>query len=195
MVATCALVLGGCSLGSTASTGASDVNVRTSAPLAVAGPQPLSVAQRIAFPLTVVRTGGIGAFDDHLVLEADGRVHVDTRTVRGRVCHLGSDQQRLLTLLAVSPLTETPSLPPAASGGGAQAAGDDEQSIPLVVTVVDERSRLITLDGSSSAEVHYLLNSLLGDVTLTTPTSTRCSQASSAPSQAHPSTEGVTSHG
>ncbi|OFE16269.1 hypothetical protein BA895_19645 [Humibacillus sp. DSM 29435] len=148
------------------------------------------------FPLTVVRTGGVAGFDDHLVLEANGRVHVDSRVVRGRVCALTPAQQRLLTLLAVSPVgnVATRSAPPT-SNGTSQQAGDGERNDPLLITIEDGQSRLIDLDHTSSAEAHDLLDALLGDVTLSTPTSTRCTTASPGPSQAAPSTGSVTSHG
>lgn len=192
VVATCALILGGCSV---ASTGAAGAPAGASAPLGFAGNEQPPGAARIVFPLSVVRTGGIAAFDDHLVLEADGRVHVDSRSVRGRVCSLDSAQRRLLALLAVSPLSEVTTRSATAAPRGGRQSADDEQSAPLVITVSDERSRTLDLDGASSAEVHALLNGLLGDVTLSTPTSTRCYPVSSAPSQAYPSTESVTPHG
>ncbi len=198
LIAVCALAISSCAITSEPSTpgASSDTSGRTAGSLDRSGLQQLDGARQVVFPLTVVRTGGVAGFDDHLVLEANGRMHVDSRSVRGRVCFLTTTQQRLLTLLAISPVDNVSTRSaPSTSVGGSQAVGDDEQSTPLVLTVVDGQSRLIDLDHSSSAEVHDLLDALLGDVTLSSPTSTRCTTTPAAPSQAEHQTGSVTSHG
>ena len=45
------------------------------------------------FPMTLRRTGGIAAFDDRVVVQANGRLVVETRLVRGRTCSLTPAQR------------------------------------------------------------------------------------------------------
>lgn len=197
LIAVCALAISSCALSSESPTpGAlSGATGGTAGSPNRSGLQQLTGDRRVVFPLTVVRTGGIAGFDDHLVLEANGRVLVDSLSARGRVCSLTSPQQRLLTLLAISPLSDVSTRSaPSSSVGGSQPADDGEQSHPLVITVVDGQSRPIDLDHSSSAEAHDLLDALLGDVTLSNPTSTQCSTTPTTPPTAEPPTESVTSH-
>lgn len=198
LIALCALASSSCALGSEPPTpGASGgATGRMAVSHDRSGLQQLTGDRRVVFPLTVARTGGVAGFDDHLELEADGRVHVDSRGVQGRVCFLTPAQQRLLTLLAISPLGQESARPTRpASLQGSPPDNEGEQDGPLVVTVTDGQSRAVDLDHSSSAEAYDLLEALLGDVTLSNPTSTRCSTTPPAMRTTQPSAGTVTSKG
>ena len=106
-LAIAALFLGGC--GAASPSGSADPTSATPATSSTpvrprvggGGNDALSVPYGPAFPLTLRRTGGMAGFDDHVVLGLDGRVHVETRTVHGRVCTLGATQlHQLVALLA-----------------------------------------------------------------------------------------------
>ena len=68
-----------------------------------------------SFPLVLRRTGGIAGFDDRIVLDLDGRLHVDTRSVHGRVCTLPAQQQRQLVSLLATVRLDPPATDPSAS--------------------------------------------------------------------------------
>lgn len=138
------------------------------------------------FPLTVRRSGGIADFDDRVTLRADGRVLVQTRTMRGRVCTLDRDRQRQLvaalgTLRLGAPgsggVPESSadgvggSSAPGATDGTDSAAGGAN---PIVISVVDARGRPADLKEASLASVLTMVASLVSDVTLSQPSSTRC---------------------
>ena len=114
-LAIAALLLGGCGAalpGDQTDPTSSTATSSTPAPPRVGGggKDALSAAYGPAFPLTLRRTGGMAGFDDHVVLDLDGRVHVETRTVHGRVCTLGAPQLRqLVALLATLRLGPRPS--------------------------------------------------------------------------------------
>lgn len=126
------------------------------------------------FPLVLRRTGGIAGFDDRIVLDANGHLHVETHSVHGRVCTLaGPVQRQLVTLLATlrlgSPPTEAPSdeftpLDPAAA----------PDSDPISISVTDDRARAIDLSDPSLGEIAGLVGNLVSDVTLSAPATTRC---------------------
>ena len=126
------------------------------------------------FPLVLHRTGGIAGFDDRIVLDADGRLRVETRSVHGRICTLaGPVQRQLVTLLATLrlgvPLTEVPSeeftpLDPNAA----------TESDPISISVTDDHERAIDLSDPSLGEIAGLVGSLVSDVTLSAPATTHC---------------------
>lgn len=126
------------------------------------------------FPLVLRRTGGIAGFDDRIVLDSDGHLRVETRSVHGRVCTLaGPVQRQLVTLLATLrlgvPLSEVPSTE--------VTPVDPEvapESDPISISVTDHRARAIDLSDPSLGEIAGLVGSLVSDVTLSAPASTRC---------------------
>ena len=132
------------------------------------------------FPLTLRRTGGVAGFDDRIVLRADGKLLVDTRSVHGRVCTLGGAQLRqvvgALSTLRLGPwsLSATPT----------DAAPSDPSSVPasdpIIISVTDDRSRAVDLTDPSVGEVAGLVATLVADVTLTAPATTRCADAPSS---------------
>lgn len=130
-----------------------------------------------SFPLVLRRTGGIAGFDDRIVLDLDGRMHVETRSVHGRVCTLPAQQQRqLVSLLATLRLD-----PPATDlSSGDVPTGDlatvapDPVTDPITISVTDDRARPIDLSDPSLGEISGLVAGLVGDVTLTAPATTRC---------------------
>jgi len=125
------------------------------------------------FPLTLRRTGGIAGFDDEIVLEADGRVRVETRSVHGRVCALTAPQQRqLVTLLATLRLGPSTTEP---SGDGPTSDPDVvPESDPITISVTDHQARAIDLSDPSLGEISGLVGILVSDVTLSVPATTRC---------------------
>ena len=136
------------------------------------GDSSVSPSSGPTFPLRLRRTGGIAGYDDLIVLEADGRVRVDTRSVHGRVCTLTVPQQRqLLTLLAtlrLGPAVEPP-------GEGAPPAGPElTESEPITISVTDDRALELDLSDPSLGEVAGLVGSLVSDVTLSVPATTTC---------------------
>ena len=127
------------------------------------------------FPLTLRRTGGIAGFDDRIVLEASGRVLVETRSVYGRVCTLGQAQQRqlvsLLATLRLGPVS-TNDLP---TGDFTPVdPGVAPESDPITISVTDDLAREIDLRDPSLGEIAGLVSSLVSDVTLSVPATTRC---------------------
>ena len=142
-----------------------------------------------AFPLTLRRTGGIAGFDDRIVLDLDGRVRVETRSVHGRVCRLGAQQQRqLVTLLATlrldppvaEPTTDLLTSDQVVAGPDAPDAVSD----PITITVTDDDARPIDLSDPSLGEISGLVGGLVSDVTLSVPATTRCTTpATSSPAR------------
>ena len=143
-----------------------------------------------AFPLTLRRTGGIAGFDDRILLGLDGRVRVETRSVHGRVCTLGAQQQRQLVLLLATvrldPSGAGPSVTDLPTGDLAPVDPDSPDSVtdPIVISVTDAEARPIDLSDPSLGEVSGLVGNLVNDVTLSVPATTRCTtpSASTTPS-------------
>jgi hypothetical protein len=131
------------------------------------------------FPLTLRRTGGIAGFDDRVVLEADGRIRVDTRSVRGRVCTLTAPQQRhLVTLLATLRLSPATDLP---TDDLSPLDADLTESDPITISVTDDLARELALSDPSLGEVAGLVGTLVSDVTLSVPATTRCTHEVGVP--------------
>jgi hypothetical protein len=182
-MAVAALLTGGC--GVVASDADASPGTRAQSPPATStathtprfgagGAGALTSSDSPSFPLVLRRTGGIAGFDDRIVLEASGRLRVETRSVHGRVCTLaGPLQHQLVTLLATlrlgSPASELPSddftpLDPA------QAPESD----PISISVTDDYARAIDLSDPSLGEIAGLVASLVADVTLSAPATTHC---------------------
>ncbi len=138
---------------------------------------PVGVEYGPQFPLTLRRTGGVAGFDDRIVLRADGRLLVDTRSLHGRICTLGGAQLRqivgaLSTLrLGTWSITGTP------GDGDPSDATSAPASDPIVISVTDDLSRAVDLTDPSLGEVAGLVATLVTDVTLTIPATTRCTDA------------------
>lgn len=130
-----------------------------------------------AFPLTLRRTGGIAGFDDRIVLGLDGRVHVETRTVHGRVCTLAAQQQRqlvsLLATLRLDPFGAGPSVTDLPNGDPT-LVDPNPVTDPITITVTDDEARPVDLSDPSLGEVAGLVDNLVNDVTLSVPATTRC---------------------
>lgn len=127
-----------------------------------------------SFPLTLRRVGGIADFDDRIVLESNGRLRVDTASVRGRVCTLTTPQRRQLVPLLASlrlgaPISDVPT--PEATAVDAEAVTESE---PITISVTDDHARAVDLSDPSLGEISGLVDTLVGDVTLTAPAVTRC---------------------
>jgi hypothetical protein len=120
----------------------------------------------------------MAGFDDRVVLDLDGRVHVETHSVHGRVCTLGAPQLRqLVALLATLRLgprlsDDLPSgdAPPGETG----AVSPDPVSDPITISVTDHEARRIDLSDPSLGEISGLIGTLVSDVTLSVPATTRC---------------------
>jgi hypothetical protein len=124
------------------------------------------------FPLTLRRTGGIAGFDDRIVLEANGRIRVDTPSVRGRVCTLDAPQRRqLVTLLATLRLGAATDLP---GRDVAPLEPEVTESDPITISVTDEQARELDLSDPSLGEISGLVANLVSDVTLSVPATTAC---------------------
>ena len=198
-LAMAAVLVGGCggasSSGSSGSPGSSEVQTGAQTG-AQAGPSPATsppprfgaggdsggdASYGPQFPLTLRRTGGSAGFDDIVVLGADGRVRVETRSVHGRVCRLDPAlQRRLLSLLATLRLgagaLPTTSLP---TDGSTSVEGDVAESDPITISVTDDRARAIDLSDPSLGEISGLVGTLVSDVTLSVPAVTRCTTPAS----------------
>lgn len=134
----------------------------------------VTAADSPAFPLVLRRTGGIAGFDDRIVLDANGRLRVETRSVHGRICTLaGPVQRQLVTLLATLrlgvPLADVPSdqftpVDPDAA----------PESDPISISVTDDHERDIDLSDPSLGEIAGLVGNLVSDVTLSAPATTHC---------------------
>lgn len=134
-----------------------------------------------AFPLTLRRTGGIAGFDDQIVLEANGRVRVDTLSVHGRVCTLSAPLQRqLVSLLATLRLGSSTTGPPI---DGSTVLDPDAvpESDPITISVTDHQARAIDLSDPSLGEISGLVGVLVSDVTLSVPATTRCTTPTTLP--------------
>ena len=129
------------------------------------------------FPLTLRRTGGVAGFDDRIVLRADGKLLVDTRSVHGRVCTLGGAQLRqivgALSTLRLGPWSLGSTTTDGAPGDPSSVPASD----PIIISVTDDRSRAVDLTDPSVGEVAGLVATLVADVTLTAPATTRCADA------------------
>lgn len=126
------------------------------------------------FPLVLRRTGGIAGFDDRIVLDADGRLRVETRSVHGRVCTLaGPVQRQLVTLLATLrlgvPQTDVPS-----DDFTPLDTESAPESDPIAISVTDDHERAIDLSDPSLGEIAGLVGNLVSDVTLSAPATTHC---------------------
>lgn len=148
------------------------------------------------FPLTISRTGGIAEFNDSIILRADGRVNVETRSVHDRTCTLDRQRQRdLIAALGTLHLGEAAATPvpdPAADGSGSTAgsngtdgtgstggtpAGSDTSQI--LISVIDAHGRSVDLGEPSLASVLTMVTTLVSDVTLSQP-STPCVTSTAA---------------
>lgn len=118
------------------------------------------------FPLTVRRVGGIAEFHDTVVLQVNGSLTVDTDQFTGRTCTLDKTDRTALvgalsTLQLADPGTGTPQ-------------PNDTNSNPIRLTVTDAHDRAVDLGDPSLGDIRSSLSALVSDVTLTSPTSTKC---------------------
>lgn len=147
----------------------------TTAPTTAAGT--LAPEYGPQFPLTLRRTGGVAGFDDRIVLRSDGKLLVDTLSVHGRVCTLGGAQLRQI----VGALSTLRLGPWSFSATTTDEAPLDPSSLPssdpIIISVTDDLSRAVDLTDPSVGEVAGLVATLVADVTLTTPATTRCVDA------------------
>lgn len=130
-----------------------------------------------SFPLVLRRTGGIAGFDDRIVLDLDGRMHVETRSVHGRVCTLPAQQQRQLVSLLATVRLDAPSTttsPSDVPSGDLATVAPDPVTDPITISVTDEQDRPLDLSDPSLGEISALVAGLVSDVTLTTPATSRC---------------------
>jgi hypothetical protein len=128
------------------------------------------------FPMTLRRTGGIAGFDDRVVIQASGRVGVDTRLVHGRTCTLTKTQRQQL-MSALTALRATPATASDLSGDGSSQVpptDDSAESDPITLSVTDDLARTFDLTDSSLGGVADLIGAVVTDVTLTTPASASC---------------------
>ena len=140
----------------------------------IGGDDSVTTATGPEFPLTLRRTGGIAGFDDRIVLEASGKVLVETRSVHGRVCTLASAQQRrLVSVLATLRLGPASTLQPSDDFTAADP-GAAPESDPITISVTDDKAREIDLGDPSLGEIASLVGSLVSDVTLSVPAATSC---------------------
>jgi hypothetical protein len=120
------------------------------------------------FPLTLRRTGGIAGFHDTVVVNANGTLSVETDTIHGRTCTLDKATRNDL-LVALSTLRlgapKPAATPPESS---------DTSSNPIMLTVTDVHHHPVDLDDPSVGEIRNTVSALVGDVTLTVPSATRC---------------------
>ena len=129
------------------------------------------------FPLVLRRTGGVAGFDDRIVLRSDGKLLVDTLSVHGRVCTLGGAQLRQI-VGALSTLRLGPwSISATPTDGAPSDPASVPSSDPIIISVTDDRSRAVDLADPSVGEVAGLVATLVADVTLTAPATTRCTDA------------------
>ena len=132
------------------------------------------------FPLTLRRTGGIAGFDDRVVLRSDGTVLVDTRSVHGRVCTLTPAQRRqLVTALSMLRLGPWPTTEPGIGEFTPLDPGSPGESDPITISITDNQLRPVDLSDPSLGEVAGLVGSLVSDVTLSAPATTRCTTPTS----------------
>ncbi|MEW1951934.1 hypothetical protein [Terrabacter sp. NPDC080008] len=208
-LAVAALLLGGCGGGSSSgaagppaaqtngtrgATGPPSATAFTSPPprFGAGGDSGSEASYGPQFPLTLRRTGGSAGFDDRIVLEANGRLRVETRAVHGRVCRLEPTlQTQLLSLLATLRLG-TGAGAGSAGGAGVGSGGvagsdvpsggltpvDDPESAPITISVTDDRARVVDLSDPSLGEIAGLVSTLVSDVTLSVPAVTRCTTPS-----------------
>ena len=140
------------------------------------------------FPMTLRRIGGSAAYNDRVVVRANGSVVVETRLLHGRTCTLAATQRQLLlsalTALRVPPVpppdTSVDAPVPVAPDGQADALDDTGESDPISVTASDDLARSFDLDDSSLGWVSDLVSAVVIDVTLTSPASATCTTPSTA---------------
>lgn len=178
------LALGGCGAtvpvaGASSGPGASADSTTQDPPTAAAGGAPS--LERLAapptgptFPLTVRRTGGIADFHDTIVIRANGTLKVDTKDVHDRTCTLDKATRNSL-LVALSTLQ----LGAPASPTTPVPEPSDTSSDPIMITVTDVHSRPVDIGDPSLGEIRSRLTALVGDVTLTVPAVTRCTNPTS----------------
>lgn len=183
-LAVAALLLGGCGGGASSSPLDSTTGPTTGpAPASTSPPPRFGAGSGIGgeaygpqFPLTLRRTGGSAGFDDSVVLDATGRVRVDTRSVHGRVCRLEPGlKSQLLSLLATLRLgTDSNSATDPPAEQTTPVDGGVAESDPITISVTDDRARSIDLSDPSLGEISGLVGTLVSDVTLSVPAVTRC---------------------
>ncbi len=122
------------------------------------------------FPLTLSRTGGIADYADTVVLEATGKVLVETRHVHGRVCQLAKpEREQLFSLLS----TLRRDAGPEATEPGATVPATPESEV-IRISLRDSRNELFDLTDPSLGSVSGLVGDLVSDVTLTSPSTVSC---------------------
>lgn len=119
------------------------------------------------FPITLRRTGGIADFDDTVVLEASGRVLVETRTVHGRVCVL-TEQRRDPLYGVLGTLRHGEDERP----GDSSTSADGNDVIRIRLT--DAHGHPFDLTDPSLGSVSDLVGTLVSDVTLSSPATVAC---------------------
>jgi hypothetical protein len=122
------------------------------------------------FPLTLRRTGGIGGYDDTVVLEASGEVLVDTRTVHGRVCML-SKHRRVQLYGVLETLRHSGEVSPEGTSTGVG------ESDVIRISLTDAHHHPFDLSDPSLGSVSDLVGALISDVTLTSPATVSCKPA------------------
>ncbi|MDN5790101.1 MAG: hypothetical protein L0H25_04435 [Micrococcales bacterium] len=136
------------------------------------------------FPLTIRRVGGAAAFNDTLVMRADGDIRVNTQAVHGRVCHLGERQRTdLFSALRTVGLSPGRAAPVVTSSGTAQAGStvdDAEVPTPIRITVTDVHQRRVDLSDPSLGGIASRVETLVQNVTLSSPIAIACDNATSA---------------
>lgn len=125
------------------------------------------------FPLTVRRTGGIAEFHDTVVLQANGTLTVDTDEFTGRTCTL--DQAARASLVGALSTLQL------AKPGAQAPEPTDSNSNPILLTVTDAHEHQIDLGDPSLGEIRSTLSALVSDVTLVSPTSTKCTTPTTSP--------------
>lgn len=188
-MAVAALFVGGCGSATPEDGSTGEVTSSASAPMSsttaalrfgAAGEDALGSSYGPTFPLTLRRTGGIAGFDDQIVLEANGRVRVETRSVHGRVCTLSVPQQRQLVTLLATLRLGTSTAPAPTDGSTALDPDAVPESDPITISVTDHQARAIDLSDPSLGEISGLVGILVSDVTLSVPATTRCTTPTTA---------------
>lgn len=192
VLATSALALCGCGTLAAAEVGpAGGVAATDPAPVSgglSSGPR-MSAAQVPAppeptFPLTIRRVGGAAAFNDTLVVRADGDIRVNTRAVHGRVCHLRESQRTdlfdALRTVRLSPGRAAPVVTTSGTPEAGWTADDAEPPTPIRITVTDVHQRLVDLSDPSLGGIASGVGALVQDATLSSPIAIACRDTTSA---------------
>lgn len=173
-----ALALGACGTASATVSDPTTLGHRPStaaaAPRGGAGQVPQEVSPRDSrgpvFPLTLRRTGGIADYADTVVLEATGRVRVETRQVHGRVCTLAKGQREqlfsLLSTLRGDGAGDAPSQ--------TVVSGEPTEFDVIRISLTDARNQLFDLSDPSLGSVSGMVGGLVSDVALTSPSTVSC---------------------